>query len=633
MRKLNPGITVVVFLLICFETFAQTDSIHKKNDSINASALINYNMQVVEAEQQRIADSIQKSELESQLELLKTTDNLQKEELIQKLKAIEEKEDQRISDRKKRIDELRETVKGYPVLGLSDDTLFLVYSKIGASTPQERAVSISRKIKKLYQDDFLVVDSISVVKAENTYDIVSGEIIIMSISENDALWHGKSMPELADDIIVIIRNSIIAERKENSILKLFLRVGLVILVLALAWLIFRTIGKGHDRFLEFLASRKEQWFKSFTHKGYTFLSGEQKMQVVLFLVKGLRWFVYALLLYFTLPILFSIFPFSQTWAAALFNLVWSPLKGVLLSVWQYLPKLFSIIVIYFVMRYFIRFVKYLFSEIESGKLKISGFHEDWAMPTFSIVKFLLYAFMFVLIFPLLPNSESNIFKGVSVFIGVLFSLGSTSAISNMVAGLVITYMRPFKIGDRIKIGDVAGDVLEKTLLVTRLKTIKNEIITIPNSAVLSGNTINFSSEAIESGLIVHTTVTIGYDVPWKEMHKALIDAALRTEMILSEPNPFVLQTSLEDFYVSYQINAYTKEASKQALIYSNLHQNIQDVCNERGIEILSPHYQAARDGNMTTIPSDYLPKDYEAPGFNIKVVPDAKTRKPTSNSK
>ena len=188
----------------------------------------------------------------------------------------------------------------------------------------------------------------------------------------------------------------------------------------------------------------------------------------------------------------------------------------------------------------------------------------------------------------------------------------------MVAGLVITYMRPFKIGDRIKIGDVTGDVVEKTLLVTRVRTLKNEITTIPNSSVLNGNTTNYSVEAMEKGLIIHTTVTIGYDVPWKNMHKALIDAALRTDLILDEPTPFVLQTSLDDFYVSYQINAYTREAGKQALIYSNLHQNIQDVCNERGIEILSPHYRAARDGNMTTIPADYLPKDYKAPRFNVK---------------
>ena len=227
--------------------------------------------------------------------------------------------------------------------------------------------------------------------------------------------------------------------------------------------------------------------------------------------------------------------------------------------------------------------------------------------------------MFVLIFPYLPGSDSTIFTGVSVIIGILFSFGSSSAIANVIAGLVITYMRPFKIGDRIKIGEVTGDIIEKTLLVTRVRTIKNEVITIPNSSVLTGNTTNFSIEANEKGLIIHSTVTIGYDVSWKGIHEALIEAASRTDFIINDPKPFVLQTSLDDFYVSYQINAYTHYASKQALIYSHLHQNIQDVFNERGIEILSPHYRAARDGNMSSIPPEYLPKDYKAPYFKVNI--------------
>jgi small-conductance mechanosensitive channel len=178
----------------------------------------------------------------------------------------------------------------------------------------------------------------------------------------------------------------------------------------------------------------------------------------------------------------------------------------------------------------------------------------------------------------------------------------------MVAGLVITYMRPFKIGDRIKLGDISGDVVEKTLLVTRLRTVKNEEITIPNSSILSGNTTNYSTYTKTDGLIVHTNVTIGYDIPWKEMHQALIDASLLTEGILPDPKPFVLQTSLDDFYITYQLNAYTREANRQAKVYSALHQNIQDVCNQRGIEIMSPHYRAQRDGEKTTIPAFYLPK-------------------------
>ncbi len=622
MRKIFIKILSMLLLSYGITSYGQIDTLSQINDSINITVLQDYNQKLAGVEKQRIADSIRKAELESQLMKLKTTDNLQKEDLLKQLKTIEENKKNRLADKKTRIDSLRNTAKGYPVLGVMKDTLFFIYSKIGASTPKERAINISRKIEKLYEDDFLKTDSISVINSENTYDIVYGEIIIISISENDAIWYGKSMPELADNFKEIIKKSIIEAKSENNWLKILARIGLVLLVIAIAWFIIWLMSKSYSKLLLTINSKKDTWLKDLSYKDYTFMTADQEMQVLLFLIKIFRWFVYAILLYITLPIIFSIFPFSRDWANALFHLIWSPFKGVLVAIWEYLPNLFSILVIYFVMKYVIRFVRYIFQEIEAEKLKISGFHSDWAMPTYSIVKFLLYAFVFVLIFPYLPGSNSNIFKGVSVFIGVLFSLGSSSAIANMVAGLVITYMRPFKIGDRIKIGEVTGDVVEKTLLVTRVRTIKNEVITIPNSSVLTGSTTNYSIEAKEKGLIIHTTLTIGYDVPWKDMHHALIDAALRTDSILDEPKPFVLQTSLDDFYVSYQINAYTREASKQAFIYSNLHQNIQDVCNERGIEILSPHYRAARDGNMTTIPSDYLPKDYKAPNFNLKIEKD-----------
>jgi small-conductance mechanosensitive channel len=619
MNRPKKKLVLLVLLLFGITAFAQTDSLDKSKDSLNVAALKAFHEKLAELEQQRISDSLKKTELEERLRLLRTTDNLQKEALQRQLKALEDNEKQRIADKRAKIDAIRNTARGYPVMGVMKDTLFLVYARIGASTPRERAVSITKKIRRLYEDAFLKIDSIRSIKSENTYDIVYGETILMSVSETDALWTNKSMHELADELTILIRNSIIKARKEHSLSKLFIRIALVILVVALAWLIIWLIGKGYTRLKVFIGKKKESWLKGLTYKDYTFMTVEQEMKVILFLVKIFRWLVYALLLYFTLPIIFSIFPFSRDWADALFNLIWSPFKKVLLAVWRYLPNLFSILVIYFVMKYFIRFVRYIFSEIEVEKLRISGFHADWAMPTFSIIRFLLYAFTFVLIFPYLPGSDSEIFKGVSVFLGVLFSLGSSSAIANMIAGLVITYMRPFKIGDRIKLGDTTGDVIEKTLLVTRVKTVKNEVVTIPNSSILTGNTTNYSSEARDQGLILHTTVTIGYNIPWKDVHQALIDAALRTERVLQEPKPFVLQTSLDDFFVSYQINVYTREAGQQSLIYSQLHQNIQDVCNERGIEILSPHYRAARDGNMMAIPQDYLSKDYKAPSFSMKV--------------
>jgi small-conductance mechanosensitive channel len=603
--------TLLVFLVLsttCL-SHAQTDSIQKVSDSINAFILQDYQKKIDEIENLRIADSIKKVALETELNSLKTTDNLKKEELQQQLQEIENSKNERLAAKKARIEALKETAKGFPVIGVMKDTLFLIYSKIGATTQKERAHRISEKIYALYDDDFLKIDSISVEKSENTVDILYGETIIMSISETDALWNNQSMEALAQAYQEKIKASILLAKNERSWTKIGLRFGLMLLVIAFAWLLIRLIRKGYYRLTRAILRKKEGYLKNLSYKNYTFLSAEQELQILLILIKISRWFVFILLLYILLPIIFSIFPFTRNWADALFSLIWVPFKAVLNAVWAYLPNLFSILIIYFLMRYFIRLVQYIFKEIESEKLVINGFHSDWAMPTNGIVKFLLYAFMFVLIFPHLPGSNSDVFKGVSVFVGVLFSLGSSTAIANMVAGLVITYMRPFKIGDRIKVGEITGDVLEKTLLVTRIRTVKNEIITIPNSSILSGNTTNYSSDAEENGLIIHTTVTIGYDVPWREMHEVLIEAVMRTDMLLKEPKPFVYQTSLDDFYVSYQINAYTKDADKQGSIYSNLHQNIQDVCNEKGIEIMSPHYRAERDGNKITIPNSYRPKE------------------------
>ena len=167
-------------------------------------------------------------------------------------------------------------------------------------------------------------------------------------------------------------------------------------------------------------------------------------------------------------------------------------------------------------------------------------------------------------------------------------------------------MRPFKMGDRIKLNDTIGNIIEKTPLVTRIRTPKNEVVTVPNSFIMSSHTVNYSTSAREYGLIIHTEVSIGYDIPWRRVNPLLIEAALNTPGVVDDPRPFVLETSLSDWYPVYQINAYIKDANRMSQIYSDLYQNIQDKFNEAGIEIMSPHYMAVRDGNETTVPKDDL---------------------------
>lgn len=496
----------------------------------------------------------------------------------------------------------------YPVV-LFSDTLFYISNRLATMTPKERAGKISGRLVALFDNDTVDISKLHASPNEGYVDVVYGEIIVMSVSPNDALSRNMSQDQLASQYIKAIQTAFVKAHDDRNIFTILKRTALVTLVLAGIWFLILLIRRAHQFIVRKIVSKRDVWLKNLSYKDYTFLTAEQELKVLLWLLQVFKWALIIILVYLLLPLVFSIFPFTRGWASVLFSFVWNPFKSIMISVWDYMPDLFTIVVIYFVFKYLIRFIKYIFTEIETGKLKVSGFHEDWALPTFSMIKILLYAFMFVLIFPHLPGARSEAFQGISVFIGVLLSLGSSSAVGNLIAGLVITYMRPFKVGDRIKIGDVVGDVVEKTLLVTRLRTLKNEEITIPNSSVLSGNTTNYSVMAKSEGLILHTTVTIGYDVPWREVHKALLDAASRTQNLLEEKKPFVLQTSLDDFYVSYQLNVFSRESNFVAPIYSDLHKNIQDAFSEAGIEIMSPHYRAERDGNAVTTPPAEKMKD------------------------
>tara|TARA_R100000935_G_scaffold55682_1_gene85905 strand:- start:24436 stop:26319 length:1884 start_codon:yes stop_codon:yes gene_type:complete len=623
MKKMARILLAFTMLFTVTISIAQTDS--TATDSIAKPAIDSsevaqksFQKKLENLERQRLIDSIKKAELEAQIKDLKNSDPDQKDKLQAQINALNAQETDRLAQKKKEIEALRNSTKGYPVLGFFDDTLFNVYTKLGSFSAQERADAISRRVKTLPNNFRYTSDSLTVHTVENSSDITYGEQIIMSVSQSDALWENSSTENLATAYRDKIATSVTEYKEEVNIWTLVKEIGLAILVLIAIWFLIKYIIKFFKWSAKKIESQEDKRIKGVKLKDYTLFDAKRQVAALLLVNKVLKWFIILLAIYIALPILFGIFPWTRNFADTLFGYVLNPVKSILASIWNYLPNLIAIIVIVLVFRYVLKGIRFLSMEIMRGNLKINGFYPDWARPTYQIVRVLVIAFMIVSIWGYIPGSDSPVFQGISVFLGFLFTFGSAGSLSNIIAGLVLTYMRLFKIGDRVKIGEVFGDVIEKSSLVTRVRTPKNEIISIPNSTVMSSHTINYSSDAPEKGLIIHTTVTIGYDIPWKKMHAALIEAATRTDLVMKAPEPFVLQTSLEDFYVAYQINAYIQEANKQATIYSNLHQNIQDVCNEQGIEILSPHYRAARDGNMSTIPENYLPKDYKAPSFTIK---------------
>jgi small-conductance mechanosensitive channel len=518
---------------------------------------------------------------------------------------------------KAHVDSVRKNTKGFPVEALHD-TLFYVYAKLGSFTAKVRADAIGKRIDKLADNYAFSPDSLKLSPEDGAIDIVYKDELIVSVFDQDALLHNTTKDELALRLKNIIGKDVIAYQLKTGWKTLLKESLLALLVIFVVVLLIYLITKAFKWLIKKGQELKGKSLKGVKLNNYEVLNADQEFSLLRNFVTLIKWVTIIVVIYLALPVMFGLFPFTKDISTQLINYFLNPLKRIGIGIWNYVPNFITILVLVVIFRYVLRFFWYLKTELEKGVLTIPGFYSDWANPTYQIVRVLTLAFMLIVIFPYMPGSDSPIFKGVSVFMGVLFTFGSAGALSNIVAGLVLTYMRAFKIGDRVQIGEVTGDIFEKTILVTRLRTIQNEIVSIPNSTVMSSHTKNFSSAALEKGLIVFTTVTIGYDAPWRQVHQLLIDAALDTPMIEKEPTPYVLQTSLDDYYVSYRINAFTKEANKQSRIYSALHANIQDHFNKAGVEIMSPHYKALRDGNATTIPGDYLDKDYVAPAFQTE---------------
>ena len=349
--------------------------------------------------------------------------------------------------------------------------------------------------------------------------------------------------------------------------------------------------------------RIQKRLETLEDKAHRLIRAEQVWAVFAGLLRALRFLLIVLLAYFYLNTVLGLYPWTRPAAMVLFDIVLNPLKTLWSGFVASVPDLVFLAILFVVVRYILRLVRLFFEGVQLGRIRLQNFDPDWALPSFKILRFLIVAFAVVVAYPYIPGSDSMAFKGVSLFLGVIFSLGSSSFIANMMAGLSMTYRGAFKDGDRVRIGDVAGAVEDIKLMTTRIRTPKNEIVVIPNSTILSTNIVNYSALARTQGLVLHSVVGIGYDAPWRQVEAMLLLAVARTEGLNAEPKPFVLQLSLGDFAVNYEVNAYCNDANRMPALYSALHANIQDVFNEHGVQIMSPAYESD-PGSPKVVPPD-----------------------------
>jgi small-conductance mechanosensitive channel len=510
--------------------------------------------------------------------------------------------------------------RGAPVV-LGRDTVLWVRGRLGPMTETQRALEISARLDQLAKRLRSGEDSLKVVEAEGQVLIVSGGVALMAVMQADADGLGLTRQEAAVRYLetihaAVIRNSlkVRVEQITAGVFRTIITVGIAFLV---GWLLLWLFRQLHGLVDRLQASGR---LPTVRIQQLELLSAERiagSIRLVVRLIQLAAWVVVG---YFTLALVLSHFPSTERFSTQILDYFLEPLRLVGQSVLDYLPNILFIAVIILVARYVLQFIHVLFRAVGSGAITFPGFEPDWAEPTYKLVRVLVLAFSLVVLFPYLPGAKSDAFKGVSLFIGLLFSLGSSGAVSNMVAGSLLTYTRAFSIGDRVRIGETVGDVVSRTLLVTRLRTITNVDVTIPNATVLSSQVLNYSTMAKKGGVVLQTTVTIGYDVPWRKVHELLLAAARSTEGVLAEPAPFVLQTSLNDYYPTYVLNVYTQNAATMVRTVSRLNERIQDVFFEAGVEITSPAFSAVRDGNRITIPEANVPEGYVAPAFRLERV-------------
>ena len=545
----------------------------------------------------RIIDSLKIEELVAEIEELK-----EKEIVIQeKLSGYErwqEADSLAKLQRKEQIDSLRNVTQGIPV-AFDGDTIFSIYPVRGGNSYITRANNTKNTINQLGSDRRVTPDSIYLSNLDGIIEITYINRTILTLSEDDALWMNMPLDSLAS----IYRDKIVDKveylQYKNSIRHLLIRIVEFLGVLLVLLLFFKGLNYLSGKLKDSATKRLEQKFSPLVIRNYTLLNEQQALKISHFTINVLKYVFMLLSLVVAIPILFFIFPRTRDFAETLFEYIVTPVKSIFSSVINYIPNLFTIVIIWLFVHYIIKGLKYVSKEIGSGRLKIPGFYADWAGPTFNLIRFLLYVFLIALIYPHLPGSENGAFQGVSIFFGIIVSLGSTAVIGNIIAGMVITYMRPFKVGDMIKLGENIGNVIEKTPFVTRIRTPKNEIITVPNSFMMTSQITNYSVSANNYGLIIHTTISVDYNIPNTKVHELLIKAARVTEGVLSNRDPFVLDKKFEDLCQQYEINAYIKDVNAINRIYSELHHNIQNTFIAEGIDLHVPFLVSQTETNAS----------------------------------
>ncbi|NEO83331.1 MAG: mechanosensitive ion channel family protein [Spirulina sp. SIO3F2] len=525
---------------------------------------------------------------------------------------------------------------------LGEQPLFVLYDRLNSPSVEARAKAVSQQVESFARNPAIPIESLQVGEQGEQVVLFYGSTVITPITEQDASALQQLPRPLAQSYVDILRKATTLYRQAGTrsgqwfqlsqIWEFFTTLStrgdkvnyplaiaytiLATLILALVWFLLNSLFPSLVRTIR--TAQRRRWLEIRLYKIKLF-SSVQVGRVLLLLTQLLRLVLMLLTFLSYLIVVLNLYPLTQKIGGQLFGYSRGVLLQVTKAITNYIPSALIIGLIILLTYYTLRVIKPIFNQLGQETIKLKGFYPEWAEPTYRLVEIFVLAIAAVLCFPYLPGFGSDAFQSLSIFLGVLVSLGSTTAVANAVSGVILIYTRAFRLGDYIAVGEVKGAVEEKSILVTRVRTPNNVIVTIPNAMLIANSIQNYSISGRDTAqpVVLTTTITLGYDMPWTNVYAALTAAAQQTPAVLQDPPPEVWQTTLGDFSVTYEIRVYTDRPTQEPQIHSALHQNIQDACNAADIEILSPTYAAVRDGNNSTIPADYLPADYKPDGFKL----------------
>ncbi|HEX6898585.1 MAG TPA: mechanosensitive ion channel domain-containing protein [Thermoanaerobaculia bacterium] len=462
----------------------------------------------------------------------------------------------------------------------------------GAYTAERRAAAVARRFIEAAEDPSFNPAALRIVETGNESRLMAGgSTPILRLFDADGAVEALDRKALAKVALETFRKAMVAyraARTQGALLGSAGRAVLAFLLAALAGFAVLRLGRGIERRLQ---SRLRERVHAVAIQSFEVLRAEQLLTVVRDLVRLGKGIVLALIGYLFLQYALAQFPWTRAAADRLGEWIVNPLRLLGGSLVEHLPDLIFLLVLYFVVRGVLRLLRLFFDAVGRGDVSFEHFDSDWADPTYKLVRLAVIALGIVIAYPYIPGSSSEAFKGISIFFGVLVSLGASSIVGNAIAGFTMIYRRAFREGDMVRYGDILGRVTKVRLMVTHLRTPKNEEVVLPNSKLLADEIVNYTTLAQDHGLILHTQVNIGYGTPWRQVEAMLLEAARRTPGLAAEPPPYVLLKSLGEFAVTYEINVPCADPPLMPRLYAELHRRILDVFNEYGVQIMTPAYE------------------------------------------